>query len=68
MTPALDYPLRALYHLPHAVRRRGHINAVDAERTQRINDRIDDDGRRTDGAGFADAFHADRIGLAANFF
>ena len=36
MTPALDYPLRALYHLPHAVRRRGHINAVDAERTQRM--------------------------------
>jgi hypothetical protein len=28
---------------------------------QRINDRLDDDGQSTDGAGIADTFHADRI-------
>ena len=52
LTPALalGHSLRTLYRLPHAVWRRGHINAVDAEWTQRINDRIDDDGRSTDGA------------------
>jgi hypothetical protein len=64
----LGRSLRALYRLPHAARCCGHIDAVDAEWTQRINDRIDDDRRSTDGAGFADTFHADRIGLAANFF
>lgn len=64
----LGCSLRVLYRLPHAARRRGHIDAVDAEWTQRINDRIDDDRWSPDGAGFADALHADRIGLAANFF
>ena len=59
-------PLRSLYRLPHAARRRGHIDAVDAKWTQRVNDRIDDDGWSTDSTGFADAFHADRIGLASN--
>ena len=68
MALALGHSLRALYRLPHTVRRRGHINAVDAKWTQRINDRIDDDGRSADGAGFADTFHPDRIGLATNFF
>jgi hypothetical protein len=65
---ALGHSLRALYRLPHTVRRRGHVNAVDAKWSQRINDRIDDDRRSTDSAGFADTFHANRIGLAANFF
>jgi hypothetical protein len=68
MALALGHSLRTLYRLPHTVRRRGHINAVDAKWTQGINDRIDDDGRSADGAGFADTFHPDRIGLATNFF
>jgi hypothetical protein len=62
------FPLRALYCLPHAVRRRGHIDMIDAEWSQRINDRIDDDRWSPDGTGFADALHANWIGLAANFF
>src|SRR5689334_20890137 len=60
--------LRVLDRLPHPARRRRHVDAIDAERTERINDRIDDDRRSADGAGFADALHADRIGLAFNFF
>jgi hypothetical protein len=68
MALALGHSLRALYRLPHAVGRRGHINAIDAKWTQRINDRIDADGWSTDGARFADTLHAQRIGLAANFF
>jgi hypothetical protein len=58
MAGALGRSLRALYRLPHAARGRGHIDAVDAEWTQRINDRIDDDQWSADGAGFADALHA----------
>ena len=64
----LGRSLRALYRLPHSARRCGHINAVDAEWAERINDRINDDRRSPDGAGFADALDANRIGLAANFF
>jgi hypothetical protein len=40
--PDLGRALRGLYRLPHAARRRGYIDAVDAKWTQRINDRIDD--------------------------
>ena len=63
---ASGHSLRALYRLPHTIRRRGHVDAVDAKWTQRVNDRIDDDGWSTDSTGFADAFHADRIGLGSN--
>src|SRR5271169_5050006 len=67
MSRRLGRSLRALYRLPNAARRRRHIDAVDAEWTKRIDNRIDDDRGSPDGAGFADAFHADRIGLAPNF-
>src|SRR4029077_6635280 len=68
MARALGRSLRALYRLPHAARRRGHIDTIDAEWAQRIDDRIDDDRWSPDGTGFADTFHPDRVGLAAHFF
>ena len=60
--------LRALYRLPHTVRSRGHIDTVDAEWTQRINYRVDDDRRSSDGTGFANALNAYWISLARHFF
>ncbi len=52
---------RGLHGLPHPRRRQRHIGVPDAERLQRVDDRVDDRGWRTDGGGFADALRADRM-------
>jgi hypothetical protein len=48
--------------LPHPQRRCRHFDAIDPERRQRVDNRIDHRRRRADGAGFADAL--DAAGLA----
>src|SRR5215813_4261986 len=50
-----DLGWRGLYGLPDLERRCRHRDVLHAERRQRIDDRVDDGGRRADGTDFADA-------------
>src|SRR6267143_2068068 len=55
---ALDGP-------PHPLRCAGHLDVVDAQRPQRVDDRIDHRGGGGDRAGLADALDAQRVGRPA---
>src|SRR5438067_2747893 len=50
--------LSSMHGAPHVLRGGGHGNIFYAER---VGDRVHHRGRRADGAGFAAAFHAQRI-------
>src|SRR3954462_5291727 len=54
---------RALQRLPHAARRRRHVEMRDATRAQCIEDRVHHRGRRPAAARLADALNAQRIRL-----
>src|SRR5262249_25768706 len=57
-------PARAADRLPHPQRRCRHFDAIDPERRERVDDRINYRRRRADGARLADALDAERICLA----
>ncbi len=59
--------LRPPDRLPYPCRGRRHVDAVDAEGLQRVDDGVDHRGWGADGAGFADALDPERIGLAGHF-
>ena len=50
--------------LPYARWRRRHVDVIDADAAQRVDDGIHHRGRRTDGTGLAHALDAKRIGGA----
>ena len=52
---------------PDPVRRRGHIHVRDAERGERVHDRVHHHGERGRDAGFAAALDAQRIALGRVF-
>ena len=52
---------RALNGEPHVGRGERHVRVQHAERRERVDDRVDDGGRRPDGGGLADALGADRV-------
>src|SRR5262245_45604565 len=58
---------RARDRFPHPRWRCRHVDTVDPERLERVDERIDYRWRRTDRAGFADALDPERIGLAGHF-
>src|SRR5436853_5717292 len=51
----------SFYRPPDAFRRQRKIEMHDADRIQRVEHRVGDRGRRSDGTGFADALDAERI-------
>src|SRR5262245_19718364 len=53
-----------LHALPDALRRRRHVDVLDAERPERLEDRVDHGRRRRDGSGLAHPLDAQRVGLA----
>src|SRR5450759_2247631 len=55
-------PARPVYLLPEPVGASGHVNVLDAQRAQRVADRVDDSGARRDRAGLADALRTQRVG------
>src|SRR5690348_7085032 len=51
----------AVEGLPHPIRRRRHVDVADAGlAVERVDDGVDDGGRRADGACFARALDAER--------
>ena len=54
-----------VHRLPDPRRRRGAVERRDAERRQRVEDRVGDRGKGGDRAGLAAALHAEWIGRAA---
>src|SRR5262245_58034899 len=61
-------PLCAADRLPYPRRRRRHVDVIDAERLERVDERVDYRRRRADGAGFADTLDPERVGLARHLF
>src|SRR5450759_4106624 len=59
---------RRLHRLPHALRRRRHFDIPDAERRERVDDRVDHRRRRADRAGFAAALDPERVVRARRDF
>ena len=55
--------LRAADRFPYPRRRRRHVDMVDAERLERVDERVDHRRRRADGAGFTDALDPERLVL-----
>ena len=60
---ALLPPWRLLYGAPNFFRRRGHIQRLNPERRQRIDDGVEDRRQRADISRLAGALYAERIRL-----
>ena len=59
-------PFFAGGRVSHPRRRRRHVDVIDAERLERVDQRVDHRRRRADGAGFTDALDPERVGLAGH--
>src|SRR5690242_11057399 len=66
-TTILSRRLCGPQRLPYLAGRRRHVDVIDAERFECIQQRVDDRRRRGDTARFTDALDAERIGLRRNF-
>jgi len=51
----------SLTQSPYLRRRQRHVDVIDAQGREGVDDGADDGGCRANGAGFADAFEAERI-------
>src|SRR5207247_10482902 len=51
-----------LHHVPEPIRARRHVDMLDAERAQRVADRVDNRGARRDRAGLAYALYPKVVG------
>ena len=48
---------------PQHLRRGRHVDVLDAEHRERVDQSVGDRGHRADGPGFAGTLHPERIGL-----